>query len=216
MAEKMEANADASEFTFTVRDGMKWSDGSPLTAKDFEYSWKCVLTPETKSDYTSALLPLKNANEIISESGSINHLGVSAVDDKTLKATLIGPTPYFPLLAATWTYFPVPKKTVEQFNERWVEGGNMVSNGRYVLTEWKHDQSMALDQNANYWGDKPTITHADYTLFSDPVAQALVCSRTTRWIRHRSSAPTYNGPRKIRPAQTRPGIPALRHGVHYL
>ncbi len=174
MAEKMEANADASEFTFTVRDGMKWSDGSPLTAKDFEYSWKRVLTPETKSDYTSALLPLKNANEIISGSGSINDLGVSAVDDKTLKATLIGPTPYFPLLAATWTYFPVPKKTVEQFNERWVEGGNMVSNGPYVLTEWKHDQSMALDQNANYWGDKPTITHADYTLFSDPVAQALV------------------------------------------
>ena len=174
MAEKMEANTDASEFTFTVRDGLKWSDGSPLTAKDFEYAWKRVLTPETKSDYTSALLPLKNADEILSSAAKIDDLGVSATDDKTLKATLIGPTPYFPLLAATWTYYPIPKKAVDQFGEKWVEGGNMVSNGPYVLTEWKHDQSMALDQNPNYWGTKPTITHADYTLFSDPVAQALV------------------------------------------
>jgi oligopeptide transport system substrate-binding protein len=174
VAEKMEPNADDTEYTFTVRDGVTWSDGTPLTAKDFEWSWKRVLDPATKSEYTTAMYPVKNAQKIDKGEAKLDELGVKAVDAKTLQVTLEGPTPYFPLLAATWTFYPVPQATVEKFGDAWVEAGNMVSNGPYVLTEWTHDQSMTLERNEKYYGDKPTITKADYTLFADPVAQALV------------------------------------------
>jgi oligopeptide transport system substrate-binding protein len=174
VAEKMDVNDDQTEFTFTIRDGVTWSDGTPLNANDFEWSWKRVLNPETKSEYTSALYPLKNGLKIDQGDAPLDDLGVKATDEKTLVVTLEGPTPYFPLLAATWTYYPVPRPVVEKFGEKWVEAGNMVSNGPYVLTAWDHDQSMTLERNDAYYGEKPTITKADYTFFADPVTQALV------------------------------------------
>ena len=108
VAEKMDVNDDQTEFTFTVRDGVTWSDGTPLNANDFEWSWKRVLDPETKSEYTSALYPLKNGVAIDKGEKPLDELGVKALDERTLQVTLEGPTPYFPLLAATWTYYPVP------------------------------------------------------------------------------------------------------------
>jgi oligopeptide transport system substrate-binding protein len=174
LAEKMENNADKSEYTFTVRDGLTWSDGTPLNAHDFEYSWKRVLDPATKSEYTTAMYPVKGAQAIDKGQGMIEDLGVKATDDKTLVVTLEGPTPYFPLLAATWTFYPVPKHVIDKEGEAWVEAGKMVSNGPYILTAWEHDQSMTLEQNPKYYGDKPTITKANYTLLADNVTQALV------------------------------------------
>ncbi len=174
VAETMDVNDEQTEFTFVVRDGVTWSDGTPLNANDFEWSWKRVLDPETKSEYTTALYPLKNAVKIDAGELPLDDLGVQATDDKTLVVTLEGPTPFFPLLAATWTYYPVPRHTVEEFGEAWIEAGNMVSNGPYILTGWEHDQSMTLERNDAYYGEAPTITRADYTLFADPVAQALV------------------------------------------
>ncbi len=174
VAESMDVNDEQTEFTFVVRDGVTWSDGTPLNANDFEWSWKRVLDPETKSEYTTALYPLKNAVKIDSGEVPLEELGVNAADEKTLVVTLEGPTPYFPLLAATWTYYPVPRHVVEAEGDAWVEAGTMVSNGPYVLTAWEHDQSMTLERNENYYGEQPTITRADYTLFTDPVAQALV------------------------------------------
>lgn len=174
LAEKMEANADASAFTFTLRDGLKWSDGTPLTARDFEWSWKRVLDPATKSEYTTALYPIKNAAAIDKGTAKSADLGVKAVDDKTLQVTLEGSTPYFPLLAATWTFYPVPQHVIDKEGDGWVEAGKMVSNGPYLLTTWNHEQNMTLEVNPNYFGDKPTITKALYTLFADNVSQALV------------------------------------------
>ncbi|MGI8477666.1 MAG: peptide ABC transporter substrate-binding protein [Thermomicrobiales bacterium] len=174
LAEKMEANADASAFTFTLRDGLKWSDGTPLTARDFEWSWKRVLDPATKSEYTTALYPIKNAAAIDKGTAKPADLGVKAVDDKTLQVTLEGSTPYFPLLAATWTFYPVPQHVIDKEGDGWVEAGKMVSNGPYLLTKWNHEQDMTLEVNPNYFGDKPTITKALYTLFADNVSQALV------------------------------------------
>jgi oligopeptide transport system substrate-binding protein len=174
LAEDMSVNEEQTEFTFTLRDGLTWSDGTPLNANDFEWSWKRVLEPDTKSEYTTALYPIKNALAIDSGEMDLDELGVDATDEKTLVVTLEGPTPYFPLLAATWTYYPVPRHTIEEHGDAWVEAGNMVSNGPYVLTGWEHDQSMTLERNESYYGEAPTITQAIFTLFADPVAQALV------------------------------------------
>lgn len=174
LAETMDVNDEQTEFTFGLRDGLTWSDGTPLNANDFEWSWKRVLDPATKSEYTTALYPLLNAAKIDAGEAELDTLGVKATDDATLVVTLEGPTPYFPLLAATWTYYPVPKHAIEKDGESWVEAGKMISNGQYVLTAWEHDQSMTLERNEAYYGEKPTITKAEYTLFADPVAQALV------------------------------------------
>src|SRR5215210_7935486 len=88
LAEGMDVNDDQTKFTFTLRDGLVWSDDTPLTAKDFEWSWKRVLNPDTKSEYTSALYPLKNAAAIDDGEAELDTLGVKAADDKTLVVTL--------------------------------------------------------------------------------------------------------------------------------
>ena len=89
-----------------------------------------------------------------------------------------------PLLAATWTFYPVPRHVVEQFGEAWVEAGAMVSNGPYILTAWEHDQRMTLERNELYYGAKPTITRADYTLFDNHMTQALVAFENDELDQH--------------------------------
>jgi oligopeptide transport system substrate-binding protein len=88
--------------------------------------------------------------------------------------TLEGPTPYFPLLASIWSYYPVPRHVVEAEGIDWTEAGKIVSNGPYMLTSWEHDQSMVFERNPRYYGQPPIITKATYTLFADDASQALV------------------------------------------
>ncbi len=174
LAEKYEANTDASEYTFTLRQGLKWSDGTALNANDFVYSWKRVLEPETKSAYIPALYPIKGVLDAVENGAPIDDIGVTAVDDNTLKVTLTDPTPYFPLLATTWTYYPVPKHVIDKVGEKWNESANIVSTGPFIMTDWSHNQSITLEQNPNFWSDKPTITKIVYSLYQDQLAQAIV------------------------------------------
>jgi oligopeptide transport system substrate-binding protein len=174
VAESWEENADASEFTFHIRSGVTWSDGTPLNANDFVYSWKRVLDPETASQYTAALYSIKNAEQIVNGELTLDDLGVQAVDDNTLKVTLVGPTTYFPLLASTWTFYPVPKHVIDEKGNEWVEAGNIVTNGPFIMTEWTHDQQIVLEPNPNYYGEKPTLTQATYLIYEDIAAQSYV------------------------------------------
>ncbi len=174
LAEKYEANTDASEYTFTVKKGLKWSDGTPLNANDFVYSWKRVLEPDTKSAYIPALYSIKGVVDAVKNGASIDDIGVTAVDDNTLKVTLTDPTPYFPLLATTWTFYPVPKHVIDKSGEKWTEASNIVSTGPFIMTDWTHNQSITLEPNPNYWGSKPTITKVVYNLYQDELAQGIV------------------------------------------
>lgn len=172
VAESFEPNADASEYTFKLRTGLKWSDGTPMDANDFVYAWQRVLDPKTGSQYIPALYPIKNAEAIANGKAKPDTFGAQAVDANTLKVTLEGPTPYFPLLATTWTFYPVPKHVIDKFKDKWVEAANIVSNGPYIMKDWKHNDSVTLVQNPNYFGDKPTLTQANYQIFKDPTTQA--------------------------------------------
>lgn len=174
VAESWEENEDGSVYTFHIRSGVTWSDGTPLNANDFEYSWKRVLDPNTISQYTGAMYPIKNAQAIENGEVDLEELGVKAIDEQTLQVTLEGPTPYFPLLATTWTFVPVPKHVIDEKAEQWVEAENIVSNGPFIMTEWTHDQQIVLEANPNYYGDKPTLARAEYRIFDDPNAQAYV------------------------------------------
>ncbi|HET7034393.1 MAG TPA: peptide ABC transporter substrate-binding protein, partial [Thermomicrobiaceae bacterium] len=174
LAEKYEANDDASAYTFHLRSGLKWSDGTAYTAKAFEWSWKRVLQPETKSNYIPALYPIKGVVDAVKNGKSIDEIGVKATDDSTLSVTLEAPTPYFPLLATTWTFYPVPQHVIDKAGDKWTEADNVVSNGAYKMTDWKHNQSMMLEQNPNYFDQKPTITKVQYNIYADELAQSIV------------------------------------------
>jgi oligopeptide transport system substrate-binding protein len=173
MAQSYQANTDATVWTFKMRPGMKWSDGTPLTAKDFEYAWRRVVDPKTASIYTASLAGVKNALDIVKGAMPITALGAKALDDATFEVTLNEPAPYFPLLAATWTCYPTPQHIIEKFGPKWLEAGNLVGNGPYILKEWKHDQLQVFEPNPNYWGPKPTITHAEFTIYDDPLTKSL-------------------------------------------
>jgi oligopeptide transport system substrate-binding protein len=174
LAESWEPNEDGSEFVFTLREDVTWSDGTPINANDFVYSWQRVLDPETLSQYIPALYPIKNAEAIANGEAEMDTLGVVATDDYTLTVTLEGSTTYFPLLATTWTFSPVPKHVIDEVGAGWVEAENIVSNGPYMMTEWNHDQSIVLEANPEYYGDAPTVTRAEYRLFEDPSTQAYI------------------------------------------
>lgn len=172
-AESWETNDDATQYTFKLRQDLKWSNGNPITAADFEYSWKRVLDPMTLSLYRPAMHPIKNALAIDSDTDPMdfNELGVTALDDYTLQVDMEAPCPFFPLLTSTWTYYPVPKDVVDQHAEAWVEAENIVSNGPYKMTEWSHDQRIVLELNEHYFGETPTITRAEYAIYPDDSTQ---------------------------------------------
>lgn len=173
MAESYASNADATVWTFKMRPGVTWSDGTAITAKDFEFSFRRVMDPATKSKYTSALYVIKNGKEV--ETGKVppDQLGVRAVDDRTFEVTLSEPTPFFPLIAGTWTCLPTPKHVIDAKKEQWTFGPNVVSNGPYVLREWRRDQSFSYERNDRYWGAKPTITRVEQRILDDPRAGSL-------------------------------------------
>ncbi|MDB5052694.1 MAG: oppA [Bacilli bacterium] len=167
-AKEMKVSSDGLTYTFTLKDGLKWSNGDPVTAGDFEFSWKHVLDPNTAAEYAYQIGDyLKGGKEYNSadpkkvSADELNKLrdavGVQAKDDKTLVVTLVSPTPYFKQLTSFYTYYPVDKKVVEA-NPKWAaEASTYVGNGPFKVTEWQKDKVLIAVKNDNYY-DKAKIT----------------------------------------------------------
>ena len=115
----MKISDDQKTYTFTLRDA-KWSNGDPVTAKDFEYAWKWALDPKNESQYAYQLYYVKGAQAVNEGKGSADDVGVKAIDEKTLEVKLENPTPYFLELTAFYTYFPVNSKIAEE-NPNWAK-----------------------------------------------------------------------------------------------
>lgn len=135
VAESFTVSEDGLTYTFTLRPGVVWSDGTPLTAHDFVYSFQRVLTPETAARFASQLYPIVNAQAINRGEREPDALGVAAADDRTLIVTLNEPTAYLPQLMASNATSPVPKHVIEVEGRSWTRPGKMVSNGAYKLVE---------------------------------------------------------------------------------
>jgi oligopeptide transport system substrate-binding protein len=153
VASKVAPNQDGSVWTFTIRKDSKWSDGSPCTARDFEYSWKRQLDPASKAPYAAFLYDLKNGQAF--NKGQVtdaSQVGVHAKDDWTLEATLEGPRGYFPVLSAFLAALPGHKPSIEKHGDKWTEAGNIVSNGPFVLEAWEHNKQMVLRKNKHFFG----------------------------------------------------------------
>lgn len=151
MAERWEMSGDGLVYTFHLRKAV-WSDGRPVTAGDFVYSWRRVLSPSTASRYAGLMYYLKNGEAF--NKGTITdstQVGVVAADDSTLIVTLESPTAYWIRLTSFYTYMPVPQWCVEQYGDRWSRPGNVVNNGPFLLTDWKPNDRFVYAKNPTYW-----------------------------------------------------------------
>ena len=151
-AESWEISPDGLTYTFHLRAGLKWSDGTPLTAADFVNSWERTLNPATASEYAYQLYYVKNAEAYgTGKLTDFSQVGVKAPDEQTLVVTLAHPTAYFLELTSFQTLVPVPLATIAKYGRNWIKPGNMVSNGPYVLKEWRLNDYILVEANPNYW-----------------------------------------------------------------
>lgn len=167
-AEEYVVTDDGLTYTVTLKEGLKWSDGSDLTAADFEYSWKRAVDPATAADYEYMFSGFAGYEE--------GDLQVIALDDLTLEFTLSAPCAYMEDLMAFPTFYPVCKAYVEANSTSdepgsWCTEAGFVSNGAYVCTAWNHDTSMTYEKNP-YWydADKVTVEKLEFMLSADDTA----------------------------------------------
>lgn len=152
-AESYEVSDDGTVYTFKIRPNAKWSNGDDLTAEDFVWSWKRVLTPGFPADYAQFLWIIEGAEAFNKgETEDWETVGVKALDAKTLQVTLAYPAPYFLELIAFYTFFPTPKKAIEEHGDDWTRPENIVTNGPYTLASYKPQQEIVLEKDPNYWG----------------------------------------------------------------
>ena len=150
-AESWETSEDGLTWTFHLREGLKWSDGTDLTAKDFEYSWKRVCDPELAAPYAETVLGMVEGFDAAID-GDLDALGVTAVDDLTLEVKLATNCPYFDSLAAFATLSPVQQATVEANGDAWaVDAATFISNGPFYISEWVPGSHIIMSKNENYW-----------------------------------------------------------------
>ena len=151
MAASHEVSEDQMTYTFTLRDGVTWSDGEPVKADDFVYSWRRIVDPETASDYGYILDGIVlNAADIQAGEKDKEELGIEALDEKTLQITLEAPCPYFLELCAFASLMPLREDIVEG-NDNWTDPENIVTNGPYKLDEWVHDSYISFVKNEAYY-----------------------------------------------------------------
>ena len=154
MAKEYKISDDGLTYTFTIRDDAKWSNGDPVTAEDFEFTWKRALDPELAADYAYQLYYIKGGETFNTGEGSRDDVMVKALDEKTLEVTLEYPTAYFLELTAFYTYFPVNKSVVES-NPDWAKTPEThVSNGPFKLIKWEHNAKLVMEKNPEYYNAK--------------------------------------------------------------
>ncbi len=155
-AESVDVSEGGAVHTFTIRDDANWTDGTPVTAADFEYAWKRVLNPEVGSRFAFYLYYIKGAEEYNTGNGTVEEVGVEAVDEKTLKVTLNAPLGYFDKLLTMWTYYPVKKELVEGNKDWSTDPETYISNGPFKMTKWAHDSEIVIEKNKDYY-DESTV-----------------------------------------------------------
>ncbi|SKA80192.1 oligopeptide transport system substrate-binding protein [Prosthecobacter debontii] len=153
--------ADFITWTFYLRPEGKWSDGVPVTAEDFLFSFQRILSPELAAPYAPMLYPMRNAEKFNKgELKDFTQVGVKVIDDHTLQIVLEGPAPYLPSMLKHYSWHPVPRHVIERFGKmtdrdtKWTRVGNLVGNGPFQLKEWRYTHSLTVERNPHYWDAK--------------------------------------------------------------
>ncbi len=160
LATEWKPSQGAKVWTFTLRKGVKWTDGVEFSAQHVIDGWERLLNPATASEYAYFLYDVKNARAY--SQGKIKdfkEVGVRANDQGQLVVELEQPMGYFPLLLTHHSTFPIRKDIVEKFGDRWTDPANIVTLGPYKLKIWDHDKNIVLERNENYYGEKAKIKY---------------------------------------------------------
>jgi oligopeptide transport system substrate-binding protein len=152
-AEGVEISADQLTYTFTLRDGIEWSDGSPVTAQDFRYAWLKGLNPDTAGQYSYILSTfIEGATEFNAGDGSEDDVAIQAPDDKTLEVKLVSPAPFWLGLTSFFVYLPQKQSFVEEQGDQYAQNADaLLFNGPYTLAEFKPTEGVTLVKNNAYW-----------------------------------------------------------------
>ena len=154
---RWDVSDDRKTYTFHLRPDARWSDGRPVTAEDFAWSWRRVLDPKTAADYAYMLYPIRGAKAYFEAAvkdpatADFATVGIRVEGPLRLTVELVEPTAYFLDLAAFGTYLPVRRDMIEAYGDRWTFPPNIISNGAYRLTEWQFRSRMRWQKNPYYW-----------------------------------------------------------------
>jgi len=149
-AESLSASADGLTYRFKLREHV-WSDGKPVTAHDYVYSFRRMANPKTAAQYVSILYPMKNMQEAASGHVPPEAIGARAIDDLTLELTFRYQVPYIRELLTHYTTFAVPRHVVEKYGEEWTRPEHIVVNGPYILKEWIPNEFVRLERNPRFF-----------------------------------------------------------------
>lgn len=150
LAKSWKFNESYTEITFELKPGIKWSDGEPIVAGDFEYSWKRLLDPGTRAEYAYFLYDIEGAEAYNSEKGTRENVGVKALDDHTLHVKLNRPAPYFPHIASFMVTYPVREDLIKLHGDRWTDPDKVAVSGPFKPVEYLQDYRMVLEPNPHY------------------------------------------------------------------
>src|SRR5215207_6665674 len=170
LAEGVDISEDRLNYTFTLRDGITWSNGDPVTSKDFKYAWLRALHPKTASEYAYIITTfVKGATEYNSGKGKASDVAIEAPGDKTLKVTLLAPAPYWLGLTAFFTYLPQNQKFVESKGDKYALSPDaLLYNGPYKLTEFNPTNGVVVVKNEDYWNaDNVEISKVDAKIIKE-------------------------------------------------
>ncbi|MDH1168842.1 peptide ABC transporter substrate-binding protein [Pantoea agglomerans] len=153
------SSSDNKTWVFTLRNNARWSNGDPVTAQDFVYSWQRLVDPKNSSAFAwfAGLSGIQNAAAITKGEMTPDKLGVVAQSKNQLKVTLDRPVPWFPALVANVALFPVPQKIIAQQGDSWTSPGKLVGNGAYQLSERVVNEKIVLTRNPHYWDDAHSV-----------------------------------------------------------
>jgi oligopeptide transport system substrate-binding protein len=172
LAESWDVSEDGKTVTFHLRDDGKWTNGDPVTAKDFEYSWKRTISPELAADYAYQFYGIVGAQEYNGCKANCaamkDKVGVNATDDRTLVVKLTTPQPWFIQQVAHHSFLAVHEPTVKKFGAKWTEAANIVTDGPFKLQTWQHNSKIDIVKNEE-WRDAGdvTLTRVNGRMISD-------------------------------------------------
>ena len=149
-ADSVTTSTDGLKWTFHIRPHT-WSDGKPVTSSDFLFAFRRILDPASAAEYREILYPIKNAEKVSYGTLPPASLGISAPDPQTLIIELENPAPYLPELLMHYTSYPLPEHVIKKHGSEWVKPANMVSNGAYVLSEWRPHDHILLVKNPKFF-----------------------------------------------------------------
>lgn len=173
MAESYTVSEDGLTYTFTLRENARWSDGTPVTAEDFVYSWRRAVSSGSRN--VGEPLPgahllsgvVKNADRVADGRLADTQLGVAAVDERTFEVQLVTPCTYFPRLCASPCLVPLRRDVIEAYGGNWTDVGRIVTNGPYRVSAWVHDAYLKMERNLRYYDRKSIQTETIVWHFSD-------------------------------------------------